>query len=75
MVEESLLYLGIDEAVWLKTKNDNYYEVSFSVDLEDSDSVIQYFKSRNVGEKWPSTIGLGLLLLDSSLNIFLLISE
>ncbi|CAG2172402.1 unnamed protein product, partial [Oppiella nova] len=58
LVEESLAYLGIDEAVWQKSNNNNYYNISFAVDLEDSDAVIQYFKSRGVGSKMGSSIGI-----------------
>ncbi|CAG2103839.1 unnamed protein product [Medioppia subpectinata] len=57
LVEESLTYLGIEEAVWQKSKNTSYYGISFAVDLEDSDAVIQYFKARGVGSK-GSSIGI-----------------
>ncbi len=56
-MEDALSYLGITDASWHKSKNGNFYQVFFSVDLEDSDAVLQYFKSKGVGSKFGSTIG------------------
>jgi len=57
VVEDALSYLGIIDAAWTKTKNGNFSQVTFSVDLEESDAVLQYFKSRGVGSKSGSSIG------------------
>ncbi|XP_054157688.1 uncharacterized protein LOC128956032 [Oppia nitens] len=58
IVEESLAYLGITDAIWQKSKNGNYSNISFYVDLEESDAVIQYFKTKEVGNKFGSSIGI-----------------
>lgn len=57
IVEDSLEFLGIDDAIFQKSKNGNYCGISFAVDLEDSDAVLQYFKSRDVGSRFGSSIG------------------
>lgn len=57
LVDEGLSYLGIPDAVWAKSKNDRFYTITFPVELEDSDIVIQYFKTLGVGLRFDSSIG------------------
>ncbi|KAH9527654.1 hypothetical protein DERF_001661 [Dermatophagoides farinae] len=53
-----LSYLEIPDATWQKSFNGKYWHISFPVDLEDSDIVIQYFKSRGIGLHLNSSIGI-----------------
>ncbi len=57
IVEEGLSYLGIQDAVWARSQNDRFYTITFPVELEDSDIVIQYFKTLGVGLRLDTSIG------------------
>ncbi|KAF7493812.1 Uncharacterized protein SSS_07140 [Sarcoptes scabiei] len=58
IMKEGLSYLGISDATWQKSFNGEYWHILFPVDLEDSDIVIQYFKSHGIGLRLTSSIGI-----------------
>jgi len=57
VVEDALSYLGIVDATWQKSQNGKYYTITFPVDLEDSDVVIQYFKTLGIGLRFDTSVG------------------
>ncbi|OTF72220.1 DUF389 domain containing protein, partial [Euroglyphus maynei] len=58
IVKVGLSYLDIPDATWQKSFNGKYWHILFPVDLEDSDIVIQYFKSHGIGLRLNSSIGI-----------------
>lgn len=54
---ESLEHLHIYDAVWVPTRNNQYYQVYFTTDLDSNDYVIHYLNSMGIGERGNSTLG------------------
>lgn len=57
ILEETLKELGIDNAVWIPSKNNQLHHVYFPVDLYDNDSTLTYLQSKGIGVKKHSSVG------------------
>lgn len=57
VLEECLLDLGIEDAVWISSKSNQLHHVYFAVDLYENDSTLTYLQSKGIGVKKNSSIG------------------
>lgn len=74
IVQDGLATFGLLDATMQKSLNANYLQLLFSVDMEDSDNVIEYFKSQGIGLYLNSSIGYVSIFIESELfrNFFVI---
>lgn len=56
-MEDALNEMGIEDVVWVPTRNANIYQVYFQCDLYDNDSTLQFLQSKGIGIKAETSIG------------------
>lgn len=57
LLEDSFEELEINDAVWYLNKSGKGYQVTFPIDLESSDSILEYFASKRIGSSKETYIG------------------
>jgi len=57
LLEDIFTDLGIEDVVWVPTRNKNYYQIYFPCDLYDNDATLQYLQSKGIGTKPDTSVG------------------
>lgn len=57
LLEDSFDELNIQNVVWNINRNGRGYQVFFACDLEESDSILEYFASKRIGSHKETYIG------------------
>lgn len=65
ILEDSFDELKIENVVWNISRNGKGYQVFFACDLEESDSILDYFASKRIGSHKETYIGYVIALFHS----------
>lgn len=58
VLEKALQEVGIFDAIWTPTKNDNKVNVSFPMDINGCDATLAYLHSKGVGVRKGTSVGM-----------------